>query len=61
MSNITNMSRRNVLKGIAAARFLLGAQVMAWSPVTQAGAEPTSFAPNLFVAIAPDGEVTIVV
>jgi len=61
MSAIQNLSRRDVLKGMALSRFMLGASVAAWSPVHQAAAEPTDFAPNLFVAIASTGQVTIVV
>ncbi len=61
MGNIQNLSRRNVLKGMAASRLLLGANVAAWLPVSQAAAAPASFAPNLFVAVAPSGQVTIVV
>jgi isoquinoline 1-oxidoreductase subunit beta len=61
MSKLENLSRRNVLKGIALSRFMLGARVATWSPIEQAGAEPASFAPNLFVAIASTGQVTIVV
>jgi isoquinoline 1-oxidoreductase subunit beta len=61
MSKIENLSRRHVLKGIALSRFMLGARVATWSPIDQAGAEPASFAPNLFVAIAPTGQVTIIV
>jgi isoquinoline 1-oxidoreductase beta subunit len=61
MNKIENVSRRNVLRGIAAAPFLLGARVGSWSPISQASAEPESFAPNLFVAIAATGLVTIVV
>ena len=61
MSAIQNLSRRDVLKGMALSRFLLGASGAAWSPVHQAAAEPTDFAPNLFVAIASTGQVTIVV
>ena len=61
MSKLENLSRRHVLKGIALSRFMLGARVATWSPIDQAGAEPASFAPNLFVAIASSGEVTIVV
>jgi isoquinoline 1-oxidoreductase subunit beta len=61
MSKIENLSRRHVLKGIALSRFMLGARIATWSPIEQAGAAPASFAPNLFVAIAPTGMVTIVV
>jgi len=61
MGNIQNLSRRNVLKGMAASRLLLGANVAAWLPASQAAAAPASFAPNLFVAVAPSGQVTIVV
>src|SRR5258708_998399 len=61
MNKIENVSLRNVMKGIVAAPFLLGARVSSWSPISQASAEPASFAPNLFVAIAATGQVTIVV
>jgi isoquinoline 1-oxidoreductase subunit beta len=61
MSRIQNLSRRNMLKGVVASRFLLGTSVAAWSPISQAGAAPASFTPNLFVAIASSGQVTIVV
>ena len=61
MSAIQNLSRRDVLKGMALSRFMLGASVAAWSPVQQAAAAPSDFAPNLFVAIAPTGQVTIVI
>jgi isoquinoline 1-oxidoreductase subunit beta len=61
MGAIQNLSRRDALKGMALSRFVLGASVAAWSPVHQAAAEPTDFAPNLFVAIASTGQVTIVV
>jgi isoquinoline 1-oxidoreductase subunit beta len=61
MSNIENLSRRNMLKGVVASGYLLGTSVAGWSPISQAVAEPTAFMPNLFVAIAPSGQVTIVV
>ena len=60
MSRIQNLSRRNVLKGVALSRFLLGAPVANWSPISQAEADPASFVPNLFVAIDSTGQVTIV-
>jgi isoquinoline 1-oxidoreductase subunit beta len=61
MSKLENLSRRHVLRGIALSRFMVGARVATWSPIDQAGADPASFAPNLFVAIASTGQVTIVV
>lgn len=61
MSTIQNLSRRNVLKGAALSRFLPGARVVAWSPIEQAEADTAGFAPNLFVAIASTGQITIVV
>ena len=61
MSNIENVSRRDLLKGVVASGFLLGTSVAGWSPVSQAVAEPAAFMPNLFVAIAPSGQVTVVV
>ncbi|MEJ0018256.1 MAG: molybdopterin cofactor-binding domain-containing protein [Acetobacteraceae bacterium] len=61
MSTIQNLSRRNVLKGVVLSHFLLGARVATWSPVSQANAATATFMPNLFVAIAPTGQVTIVV
>ena len=61
MSSIENLSRRDMLKGVVASGFLLGTSVAGWSPISQAVAEPAAFAPNLFVAIAPSGQVTIVV
>jgi isoquinoline 1-oxidoreductase beta subunit len=61
MTKIENLSRRNVLKAIAASPFVLGAGVPSWSPIAQANAETSSFAPNLFVALAPTGQVTIIV
>ncbi len=61
MSKLQSLSPRNVLKGLAASRFLLGARIAAWSPIGQPGAEQPTFAPNLFVAIMPGGDVTIVV
>ena len=61
MSRIQNLSRRNVLKGVALSRFLLGAPVATWSPISQAEADPATFVPNLFVAIDSTGQVTILV
>ena len=61
MSRIQNLSRRNVLKGVALSRFLLGAPVATWSPISQAEADPATFVPNLFVAIDFTGQVTILV
>lgn len=50
-----------MLKGVALSRFLLGARVAAWSPISQAGADTAAFMPNLFVSIASTGQVAIVV
>jgi isoquinoline 1-oxidoreductase beta subunit len=50
-----------MLKGAVASSFLLGTSVAGWSPIGQAVAEPAAFMPNLFVAIASSGQVTIVV
>ena len=61
MSNIENLSRRHVLAGMVASRFLLGARVASWSPINQASAAELTLAPNLFVAITATGQVTIVV
>ncbi len=61
MSKLQNLSRRNVLKGVALSQFLLGARIADWSPISQAHANPANFAPNLFVSIASTGQVTIVV
>lgn len=62
MSGIVNLSRRQALQGIAAGGILLGMRVAGFSPITQAAAATDlAFTPNLFVSIAPDNQVSIVV
>jgi isoquinoline 1-oxidoreductase subunit beta len=63
---ITNVSRRHMLKGLAAGGVVLAAQFPAAAapPFYPTGAEAmpnkTVSDPNIFIAIAPDGTVTIV-
>jgi isoquinoline 1-oxidoreductase beta subunit len=62
MSGLENLSRRSALFGIAAGGLLLGTRIAGYSPIRQAEAAlEASLAPNLFVAVAPSGIVTIVV
>ena len=62
MTGIQNISRRDFLKHTGATGALvLGAQIVPGSMVAAVQAQGTgmSVAPNLFVAIADDGTVTI--
>ncbi|MEM7246107.1 MAG: molybdopterin cofactor-binding domain-containing protein [Acidobacteriota bacterium] len=62
MSAVVNVSRRDVLRGIAAGSLVLGVGRLG-SPMTAwavGEAEAAAFSPDLFVTIAPDGAVTIV-
>ena len=67
MSEIVNLSRRRVLRGTLAGGIVLGLHVggtrmaFAASPLTSASAEKTAFAPNVYVSVAPSGEVVLVV
>jgi isoquinoline 1-oxidoreductase beta subunit len=62
MNTLHNLSRRAVLQGLGLSGLVLGLRVAGFSPVTQAAvSEPAAFAPNLFVGIAPNGHVSIVV
>jgi isoquinoline 1-oxidoreductase subunit beta len=62
MNNIQNVSRRRFLKGsLAAGTFVLGARLvpeLLWA--NSSSAAPAVFQPDVFLAIASDGTVTIV-
>ncbi|MGD2140453.1 MAG: molybdopterin-dependent oxidoreductase, partial [Burkholderiales bacterium] len=61
MATIVNVSRRDFLKGTGAATALvLGANILPGSSlIPEAQAQASEVAPNLFVKIANDGQVTI--
>lgn len=63
-STIENMSRRNILKGVAGSgAFVLGVSVSGKLPVPRAlgiEADTAPLAPNVWLSIASSGEVTIV-
>ncbi|MEK0083125.1 molybdopterin cofactor-binding domain-containing protein [Benzoatithermus flavus] len=61
MRAIVNLSRRGVLRGIAAgsATFVLGGEFLASGRALAVPNLPTPFAPNLFVSIGIDGTVTL--
>ena len=60
MTTILNLSRRDFLKtGGAATALVLGAHWMPGGLVNEAHAQASEVAPNLFVKIASDGQVTI--
>ncbi len=60
MTAISNVSRRSFLKSTgASSAFVLGANFAPLSFVSQVQAATAGAQPNLFVAVAPDGQVTI--
>jgi isoquinoline 1-oxidoreductase beta subunit len=67
MSEIVNLSRRRVLKGTLAGGVILGLQVggapmaFAASSLASASGVKTVFAPNVYVSVAPSGEIVLVV
>ena len=67
MSEIVNLSRRRVLKGTLVGGVVLGLQVggarmaFAASPLASASGTKTVFAPNVYVSVAPSGEIVLVV
>ncbi|MFM0343021.1 xanthine dehydrogenase family protein molybdopterin-binding subunit [Paraburkholderia sp. RL17-347-BIC-D] len=67
MSEIVNLSRRRALKGTLAGGMVLGLHVggarmaFAASPLASASGAKTVFAPNVYVSVAPSGEIVLVV
>src|SRR3546814_14908060 len=61
MLTIENLSRRTLLKGMAAGSgaFVLGGTLLAAGRALAVPNLPTAFAPNLFVSIDVDVQVTI--
>ncbi|APA88645.1 molybdopterin-dependent oxidoreductase [Paraburkholderia sprentiae WSM5005] len=67
MGEIVNMSRRGVLKGTLAGGVVLGLQIrgagtaFAASVLSSANGAKGAFAPNVYVLVAPSGEIILVV
>src|SRR3546814_14186454 len=61
MLTCENLSRRTLLKGMAAGSgaFVLGGTLLAAGRALAVPNLPTAFAPNLFVSIDVDGQVTL--
>ncbi|RKT13565.1 isoquinoline 1-oxidoreductase beta subunit [Paraburkholderia sp. RAU2J] len=67
MGEIVNLSRRGVLKGTLAGGVVLGLQIggagtaFAASVLSSANGAKGAFAPNVYVSVAPSGEIILVV
>ncbi|MBC8728790.1 xanthine dehydrogenase family protein molybdopterin-binding subunit [Paraburkholderia sp. UCT2] len=67
MGEIVNLSRRGVLKGTLAGGVVLGLQIggagtaLAASVLSSANGTKAAFAPNVYVSVAPSGEIILVV
>ncbi|CAD6557465.1 Isoquinoline 1-oxidoreductase subunit beta [Paraburkholderia kirstenboschensis] len=67
MGEIVNLSRRGVLKGTLASGVVLGLQIggagtaFAASVLSSANGAKGAFAPNVYVSVAPSGEIILVV